>query len=835
MIKINVDNKEIVAEQGQMLIDAADGAGIAIPRFCYHPKLSVAANCRMCLVEVAGLKKPVPACATAVSDGMVVHTQSNRTKQSQQAVMEFLLINHPLDCPICDQGGECELQDVAMGYGQDVSRFTEQKRVVEDKDIGPLIHTDLTRCIHCTRCVRFGQEIAGIKELGMCGRGEHSEISSFLEKSIDSEMSGNVIDVCPVGALTSKPFRYSARSWEIVSRKTIAANDSSGSNMYCHIKNNQIKRVVPAQNDEINEVWLSDKDRFSYEGVNSPKRLVKPMVKVFTDYWEQRRWEEILPLVVELLQEAGKDIVTIVSPNCTLEEMYLAQKLTRALGSNHIDHRISQKDFGRQDKWADLPKTSISLSDIEQSDSAFIIGSDLCYEHPMVSHRLRKVSQRFGFKDSRVWQLNETEFSLRMSSKCLLANKDDWIAEIATVLKCVLEIKGVPESSQRIGDLGLDGLDGENSHKALAKQLLDAKNPLILLGNLCTEASNFEELIAWSQELSLQVEGNWIWLPPYANSLGGWVSGCVPHRAVGGEIISSVGDDCAKMQEKKYQVAIGIGVEFGIDITVEAENVIALTTHHTETLNKHADIILPMACIEETAGTLLNMQGDWQSFSACANPSAEVKSGWKILRVLGNFLNLEGFEYTSSKQIHDELRSFSNELNDSWNLEIASPFKSYVKKEKEDDFYPVKIEVVEGRETPVELKRIKMCYHRCAYDDNIILRNADSLQQSKYVLSSNRVFAHPKTIKQLGNITVLTIEFDDEVDKKSVGLEVVANDCCAEGILSLPEMIRVYRPMEYDEDIIEYSYRSIGDVTEIKVEGLFSLDLSSDVMVLDND
>ena len=828
MIKVNINNTEVLAKPGQMLIDVADSAGIAIPRFCYHPKLSVAANCRMCLVEVEGLKKTVPACATAISDGMVVHTQSERTKASQQAVMEFLLINHPLDCPICDQGGECELQDVAMGYGQDISRFCEQKRVVEDKDIGSLIQTDLTRCIHCTRCVRFGQEIAGIMELGMCGRGEHSEISSFLEKSIDSEMSGNVIDVCPVGALTSKPFRYSARAWEIVSRQGIAANDSSGSNLYRHVKNNQIKRVVPAQNEAINEVWLSDKDRFSYEGVNSPFRLLKPMVKVHEDYWEEKEWDEVLPLVVNKLQNSQGDLATVVHPNRTLEEMYLAQKLTRSLGSNHIDHRLYQRDFSQQDKWANYPISEVELAAMEDVDSVLIVGSNLCYEHPMVSHRLRKMTKKYDFKDKRVWQINHIEYSLRMPNEFLQADSENWLREIALVLKCVLEEKKSAPAGKKIGQLGLDGLTPSPLHTKLSQQLLSAKQPLIILGNLSTKADNFDTLIAWSKELAEQVGGHWLWLPPAANSVGAWVSGCVPHRVIAEASPKSLqqGDHCGIMQEKEYDTLLSVGAEIGVDIAIKANNVIALTTHKTATLHKYADIMLPMTCLEETAGTLINLQGDWQSFSASINPVGGAKAGWKILRVLGNFLHLQGFEYTSTKQIYDELKSSYDNTEATWQHVITEPLIANQEKGKNNNDFSLVIDE-KFNDYSTEIDALQVAYHSSIYEDDMVIRHAPALQNTKYAHQLSGILVHSDTLHKLGNIESLIVGlkgYDEECE-----LPVIADDDCEQGKISLPYRIQCRRDaMNTGKN---FAYYPSSEISYLMAEDKFLLKLKSDFLV----
>ena len=392
-INITVDGREISADKGQMLIEVTDKNDIYIPRFCYHKKLTVAANCRMCLVDVEKAPKPLPACSTPVMDGMVVRTQSKLAIDAQKSVMEFLLINHPLDCPICDQGGECELQDLAMGYGSDVSRYQERKRVVVDKNIGPLIQTDLTRCIHCTRCVRFGEEIAGLRELGATGRGENMEIGTYIEKSVTSELSGNVIDLCPVGALTSKPFRYSARTWELVQRNTVAPHDSVGSNIHLHVKGDTVKRVVPAENEAINETWISDRDRFSYEAINCDDRLHYPMVKV-DGVWQQVEWQEALDFIQKelgvIIDDDPSQLGALVSPSLTLEELYLSQKLLRGLGSNNIDCRLKQIDFSEQASTPLFPWLGQSIVDFEENQAVFLIGSNVRKDQPIINHRLRK-------------------------------------------------------------------------------------------------------------------------------------------------------------------------------------------------------------------------------------------------------------------------------------------------------------------------------------------------------------------------------------------------------------------------------------------------------------
>ncbi|HHH35636.1 MAG TPA: NADH dehydrogenase (quinone) subunit G, partial [Gammaproteobacteria bacterium] len=400
LLNIEIDGRPLKARRGQMVIEVADAAGIDIPRFCYHKKLSIAANCRMCLVEVEKVPKPLPACATPVTEGMKVYTRSPRAIEAQRGTMEFLLINHPLDCPICDQGGECDLQEISIGYGRDHSEYGETKRVVPDKDIGPLIATEMTRCIHCTRCVRFGDEIAGVRELGATGRGENTRIGTYIEKAVSSELSGNVIDLCPVGALTSKPFRFTARAWEMEDRDSIAAHDCIGSNLRVKVRRGEVMRVDPRENEEVNECWLSDRDRFSYQGVNSSERLAQPMIRR-DGQWETVDWSTALEFTARGLREVvaregGDALGALVSPNATLEEMYLLQKLVRGLGSPHVDHRLRQQDYAADDHMPLFPSLGVALADLERLDAALLVGSHVRKEQPLAALRLRKAALAGG-------------------------------------------------------------------------------------------------------------------------------------------------------------------------------------------------------------------------------------------------------------------------------------------------------------------------------------------------------------------------------------------------------------------------------------------------------
>ncbi|MBA1148097.1 NADH-quinone oxidoreductase subunit NuoG, partial [Ectothiorhodospiraceae bacterium WFHF3C12] len=482
MVTIEVDGVELQAPKGSMLIEATDKAGIDVPRFCYHSKLSIAANCRMCLVDVERAPKPLPACATPVADGMKVHTASPRARAAQKGVMEFLLINHPLDCPICDQGGECELQDLALGYGRSVSRFSERKRIVKDENLGPLIATDMTRCIHCTRCVRFLDEIAGTKELGGMGRGEHMEIGTFVQRGVHSELSGNVIDLCPVGALTNKPFRYTARAWELLSHPAVSPHDCVGSNMSLHHRGGRIMRVVPRDHEGINETWLADRDRYSHFALYGEGRLTVPMVKR-EGRWEEVDWEVALDAAADGLRDVvarhgAEQIATAVSPTATLEEMYLLNRLTRELGSQNIDHRLRQGDFSDQDRAPLFPYLGQPIEDLENSDATLVIGSYLRWDQPLLNHRLRKAARR----GNAVMFVNPRSFDFNFEpTENLVAASQALVPELAAIASALAEKAGQTPAGL---DALLAGASVEDAHRRIAEQLAGAGRATVLVGNL---------------------------------------------------------------------------------------------------------------------------------------------------------------------------------------------------------------------------------------------------------------------------------------------------------------------------------------------------------------
>ena len=665
ILHIEVDGKSLEAHRGQMLIEVTDANDIYIPRFCYHKKLSVAANCRMCLVEVEKAPKPLPACATPVMDGMKVLTRSKLAIEAQKSVMEFLLINHPLDCPICDQGGECELQDLAVGYGEGVSRYQESKRVVQDKNIGPLIQTDMTRCIHCTRCIRFGEEIAGLCEMGATGRGERMEIGTYIEKSMSSELSGNIIDVCPVGALTSKPFRFSARAWEMVQRESIAPHDSVGSNVQLHIKDDRVMRVVPAENEAINEVWISDRDRFSYEGMYSEDRLKTPMIKE-NGVWQETDWETALECVRDNLDKnlsghGGDQLGGLASPGATLEELYLFQKLLRALGCNNIDSRLRQNDFKQQEADPVFPYLGQSIASLEDLDAVLVIGSNVRKEQPMINHRLRKAS----LKGSDVMMVNSVDYDFNYDIYERIIKSP---AEITTTLAGI--IKAFAEMGNNAIDDAVQSLISHitvsEQHRKIARKLSDAKNGSVLLGNLATAHDQFSTLKVLALTIANLGNVKFGFLSEAANTSGAHLAGVLPHRGVGGESIDASGLNIDAMLEQPLKTYLLLGIEPELDCwdgrkTLRAMQsaafVVSMTAYQTDTMKQYADVLLPIALFAETSGTYINVEGQSQSFTGAVPPAGEARPAWKILRVLGNLLNIESFDYNSSQEIRDEVTS----------------------------------------------------------------------------------------------------------------------------------------------------------------------------------
>ena len=724
LVTITINDQEFKAKAGAMLIEVADKEGIHIPRFCYHKKLSISANCRMCLVEVEKAPKPMPACATPVMDGMKVDTRSENAMLAQKSTMEFLLINHPLDCPICDQGGECELQDLSVAHGSSSSNYHEMKRVVVDKDIGPLISTEMTRCIQCTRCVRFGEEIAGLREMGATGRGDRMEIGTYIDKNLQSELSGNIIDICPVGALTAKPSRYKARAWEVNQYPSIASHDSVGSNVNLHIFNGKVIRSIPRENNELNECWISDRDRFSYQGLEAEDRLEAPMIKV-DDQWQAVTWDKALEAVAEHLNQVNPDEVGVLaSPRATTEELYLLQKLMRAKGIANIDHRLRQTDFTGQDNEPQFPWLGSSIADLENNDVILLIGSDVRREQPMVNHRIRKGVLN---NNAKVIVINpvETSFNYKLEQS-IVASPTHLVKTLATIAS----------ASGRLPDIlaGLK-LDANGQADDIIKLLKKADNATVILGNLAVQHPAYGSLQALASVIAKNTNASLGYLAESANTVGAWLAGVVPHRNAGGEVAEIQGESVSTMLTKglKTFVLLDVDPEFDCDDPQVVEGamdhakVIALTSFASDKLLASADILLPISTFVETSGTFINAEGLQQSFRGVIKSAESVKPGWKVLRVLGNVLNVDGFDYTSSAEVLKEFnekvsvtKNNSISLADNHKFKFAEPLKGF--------------------------QRISSVH---AYSSDSLTRRANALQKT-FSHDRNSVWLNPVDIKSEG-------------------------------------------------------------------------------------
>ena len=665
MVSIEINGQQLQVPEGTMVIQAADDAGITIPRFCYHKKLSVAANCRMCLVEVEKVAKPLPVCATPVSEGMRVFTRSPMALEAQKSVMEFLLINHPLDCPICDQGGECDLQDLAVGYGKDVSRFAEKKRVVPDKNIGPLIATEMTRCIHCTRCVRFGQEIAGIMELGATGRGENMRIGTYVERAVNSEMSGNVIDLCPVGALTSKPYRYTGRPWENSHKPGIAPHDCLGSNINLDVRRNRVMRVIPRENEALNEVWLSDRDRFSYTGIYSEERALRPQIKQ-GDEWKEVEWETALAYAIEGLktvrnQKGAEQLGALASSSATMEEHYLLQKLMRGIGTNNIDHRLRQQDFSDQDIAPLYPALGQDIAELEQLDAALLVGSWIRKDQPIAAHRLRKAALR----GASIMAVNALDYEFNFPlSENLVSAPANMAKNLAAIIQALLSLSGkaAPEGLASL----LANVTAQDSHQEIAQQLFNADKASVLIGNQAMSQPEFATLRALASAIADLAGTKLGYLSEGANAAGACLAGSLPHRGMAGETISSPGKTAYAMLDEGLGAYVLLGVEPEYDCANsgralaamhDADFVISLTSFVSDAMRDYADVILPISVFAETAGTFVNAEGKWQSYQGIVQPLENARPAWKVLRVLGNLFELEGFDYLAVNEVRSEIES----------------------------------------------------------------------------------------------------------------------------------------------------------------------------------
>lgn len=666
MVELEIDGKKVEVAEGSLVMEAARKLGTYIPHFCYHRKLSIAANCRMCLVEVEKAPKALPACATPVTPGMKVFTNSEKAVKAQKSVMEFLLINHPLDCPICDQGGECQLQDLAVGYGASESRYKEEKRVVFHKNVGPLISMEeMTRCIHCTRCVRFGQEVAGVMELGMLNRGEHSEITTFVGQTVDSELSGNMIDLCPVGALTSKPFRYSARTWELSRRKSVSPHDGVGANLVVQTKNQRVMRVVPLENEDVNECWISDKDRFSYEGVNSADRLTRPMLKQ-GGQWMETDWQTALEYVANGLASIKRDhgadqIAAIASPHSTLEELFLLGKLVRGLGSDNVDFRLRQTDFSAALKGA--PWLGMPIADVTTLQRALVIGASLRKDQPLLASRLRQAAK----KGARVAVIGTGGEDLLMPLAARIdVAPSGWTAALAGVARAVAAAKGVAAPA------GTDGFDGGDAAKTVADALLSGERRAVFLGNEAVRHPQFSALHALAQWIAAETGATLGFLTEAANTVGGYIAGALPQQ--GGANVQAMFD-----APRKAYIVLNAEAEFdtadarkALAALQQAGTVVVLSPFRSESAMQYADVILPITPFTETAGTFVNAEGRAQSFNGVVRALGESRPGWKVLRVLGNLLDVPGFDFETAESVRDAalVKLAPDQLNNATDAEI---------------------------------------------------------------------------------------------------------------------------------------------------------------------
>jgi NADH-quinone oxidoreductase subunit G len=762
MATIEIDGKTLDVENGKMIIEVADEAGIYIPRFCYHKKLSVAANCRMCLVEVEKNRKTVPACATPISDGMKVFTKSPEAVKSQKAVMDFLLINHPLDCPICDQGGECELQDLSMGYGEDSSTYKETKRSVKGDNLGSLIETEMTRCIHCTRCVRFGDEVAGVRELGAMGRGEHVEIGTYVQHSMQSEISGNIIDLCPVGALTSKPFRYKARSWEMTQTNGIAVHDCLGSHVHYHSLRGQVLRVVPRECEQINETWLSDRDRFSYLGIHHTQRAMKPWIKR-QSHWEEVDWQTALTFAAQKLNHiinlhGPEQVAAFASSSSSTEACYLLQKWMRTLGVNNIDYRLQQSDFRDQAQQAVIPNSTLPYLALDQQNTVVIVGCHLNKEVPLAAARVRKAF----LNGANVYALNpvDFEFTFELADRWI-SSPQDMINQLAIVLASVIDNRDtLPIETQKI----ILGLAPDERSIKLAKQLREP-NAVLVTGALCENHPQAAFLRTLIGLISEKTGARILRLTTGANSAGAALAGVLPHRTVGGRGVDNPGLTVAEALEAGLKAYVLLDVEPSFDFAspncarqamIASECVIVISPFADESIREYADIILPMASYAESSGTYLNVDGSWQTMKGVIPPVGESRPAWKILRVLANICHSPGFDYTSSEEVLNEIRS---EIPQDLSLSSSRGY-----------FYPDAL--------PISSEPLLRVGEWPMYRTDSVVRRSEALQISAGGVKAC-VRIHPETAQRLnlssvatvsqGEIEItLSLEIDDRVAKDVV-------------------------------------------------------------------
>jgi NADH-quinone oxidoreductase subunit G len=668
MAELNIDGKTVTVADGSVVMHAADAAGIYVPHFCYHKKLSIAANCRMCLVDIEKMPKPMPACATPVTNGMIVRTKSEKATKAQQSVMEFLLINHPLDCPICDQGGECQLQDLAVGYGGSSSRYQEEKRVVFHKDVGPLISMEeMSRCIHCTRCVRFGQEVAGVMELGMVHRGEHSEITTVAGRTVDSELSGNMIDICPVGALTSKPFRYSARTWELSRRKSVSPHDSTGANIIVQVKSGKVMRVVPLENEDVNECWIADRDRFSYEALNSDTRLTQPMIKQ-GGQWQAVDWNTALSYVADGLKRVKAEfgvqgIGAVAHASSTNEELHLLAKLMRGLGSESVDHRTRHADFGNaavpgQARWLGMP-----IAALGQLDRALVVGSFLRKDHPLFAQRLRQAAKR-GAQLHSLHAVNDDDL-IAYSSR-MVAAPAAWLQGLADIAAAVAQAKDLPAPAAG---------QATDAAQSVAASLLSGQRSAVLLGNAAAQHPQAGALLALAHWIAAQTGASCGYFAEAGNQVGAQLVRAMPGEG---------GLNAGQMLSQPMKALLLLNTEPVLDSAnpdatrkaLDASGLVVALTCFKDAAADVADVMLPIAPFTETAGSFVNAEGRLQSFHGVVKPMGDVRPGWKVLRVLGNLLGLPGFDFETVEAVRAEAlpdaASLTQRLDNTPTLDVAA-------------------------------------------------------------------------------------------------------------------------------------------------------------------
>ncbi len=750
MVELTIDGKQVSVPAGSMVMHAASELGIYVPHFCYHKKLSIAANCRMCLVEVEKAPKTLPACATPVTDGMVVHTCSAKAIAAQQAVMEFLLINHPLDCPICDQGGECQLQDLAVGYGKSETRYREEKRVVFHKDVGPLVSAEeMARCIQCTRCVRFGEEVGGIQELGMVNRGEHSEITTFVGRAIESELSGNMIDICPVGALTSKPFRYSARTWELARRRSVSPHDSVGSNLVVQVKNDRVLRVVPFENEEVNECWISDKDRWSYEGLHSDDRLSVPMIKGDDNVWRESSWEEALTAVAQGLEYTKKQfgaakIGALASETSTLEELSLLNAVVRGLGSNNIDTLLRQTDANLVKSIAGVPWLGMPIADLNTLDGVVVIGSNLRKDHPLMAQRLRQAAKH----GARIILIDSYGEDPLFPVAARLTVAPSQLA--ATVAQVAAAVKAQKEGAQA---------DLQDATQALAAQIVAGAKPAVLLGNAAVAAPDASQIAAQAQVLADASQATLGFLTSGANTVGAYLAGATAQND-GLSAQEMINDSLAAYivlhTEPKFDMDNGLAAEAALTKSFS----VALTSYKSAA-QSWARVMLPVAPFTETSGTYVNAEGRAQSFKGVVPAYAQSRPAWKVLRVLGNLLSLNDFDYESSEAIREKVLAcnFTAKLNN-------------------------KVTAVAQASSVTELNGLERVAEVAIYRSDAIVRRAESLQETD-------ISQTPRALMNSQTLAALQITEGAKVKVSSatgtIELEAAADDRLADSTVRIAQ------------------------------------------------